>query len=445
MEKEGNSLEVEIEKTVKKFLEKSYDKEIQIISHFDTDGISSASIMIQTLKKLDKVFSIKVIKSLEEQFIYDLPKEKLTIFLDLASGSLNHIANSQLKDVFIIDHHEITQEIPENVYIINPELHNKQKISSSGLTYLFCKEINSGNKEFAKIAILGMIGDMLEKNIDKLNNNILNDGEIKKKRGLLIYPSTRPLNKTLEFSSKPYIPGVTGDTEGVKELLKEIKLDPANGRYKTLIELNKEEMEKLVTAIMLRKPKAKQEEIVGDIFLIKLFNQLVDARELSAMINACSRLGETNIAIQFCMEISKIKKRAESIHVKYKQFLISGLNFVSKTKKIEGNGFVIINAKNIIKDTMIGTIASILSNSSLYQDGTIITTMAYYDDKIKISSRNVGRTGRNVREILNKIIEKIGGEVGGHEFAAGGIIKRVKEKEFIDSLQKSFEIELVKI
>jgi single-stranded DNA-specific DHH superfamily exonuclease len=190
MEKRGNSLEIKIEETVKKFLEISQDKEIQIISHFDTDGITSTSIIIQTLKKLDRVFSVKIIKSLEEQFIYDLPKEKLILFLDLASGSLNYISNSQLKDVFIIDHHEIIQDIPENVHIINPELHDKQKISSSGLTYLFCKEINSENKEFAKIAILGMIGDMLEKDIDKLNNNILKDGEIKKKRGLLIYPKS---------------------------------------------------------------------------------------------------------------------------------------------------------------------------------------------------------------------------------------------------------------
>ena len=35
--------------------------------------------------------------------------------------------------------------------------------------------------------------------------------------------------------------------------------------------------------------------------------------------------------------------------------------------------------------------------------------------------------------------------MGGHEFAAGGIISKNKEKEFINSLQKSFEIELVKI
>ena len=445
MEKEENSLEIEITSIAEKFLDISKDKEIQIISHFDTDGITSATIMIQTLKKLDKKFSVKIVKRLEKEFIYNLPKNKLIFFLDLASGSLNHIIKSGLKDVFIIDHHEITQKIPEEINIINPELNNRQKISSSGLTYLFCKQINSKNKEFAKLAVLGMIGDLMEKSIDKLNNGILNDGEVKRKRGLLIYPSTRPLNRTLEYCSQPYIPEVTGNTRGVLELLREAGLNPVNGKYKSLMELNEKEMSKLVTAIMLRNPKVKNKEIIGDIFLIKLFNKLEDARELSAMINACSRLGESGLAIQFCMEISKAKKKAESMHVKYKQFIISGLKFVSETEKIKGKGFVIINAKDKIRDGIIGTIASILSNSSLYEEGTIITTMAYYDDKIKVSARNVGRNGRNVREILDNIIKIIGGEIGGHEFAAGCIFSKNKEQEFINILKKNLEIELVRI
>ena len=286
---------------------------------------------------------------------------------------------------------------------------------------------------------------MLEKEIDKLNNGILEDGEIQKKRGLIIYPSTRPLNRTLEFSSKPFIPKVTGNIKGVLELLREVGLNPINGKYKSLIELNEDEMEKLVTAIMLRNPKAKNKEIIGDIFLIKLFNKLEDARELSAKINACSRFGESETALQLCMEIPSAKRRAESIHARYKQQLLSGLKYASEAEKIEGKKFVILNAKHHIKDTMIGTIASILSNSSLYEEGTIITTMAYYDDKIKVSSRIVGRNGRNAREILNSIIEKIGGEVGGHESAAGCIIKQEKEKEFIDFLKKNLELELIKI
>lgn len=445
MEKEGNLLEREIKSVSESFLEKSKNKEIQIISHFDTDGITSAAIIIQALKKLDKKFSVKIVKRLEEKFIYDLPKNKITLFIDLASGSLHHIEKSGLTNVFIIDHHEVIQKVPENIKIINPELSNKQKISSSGLTYLFCKEIDSKNKEFAKLAVLGMIGDLMEKSIDKLNNGILNDGEVKKKRGLLIYPSTRPLNRTLEYSSEPYIPGVTGNTAGVIELLREIGLKPTNGKYKSLIELNEKEMQKLITSVILRNPQAKNKEIIGDIFLIKLFNKLEDARELSAIINACSKLGESETAIQFCMELPKAKKRAELMRTKYKQFIISGLKSVSESEKIEGNGFVIINAKEKIKDTIIGTIASILSNSSLYEEGTILTTMAYYDDKIKVSSRNVGRNGRNVREILNKVITETGGEVGGHKFAAGCMIAQEKEKEFIELLQKNLEIELVKV
>jgi len=445
MKKEDEILEKEIKSFAEEFMKKLDDNEVSIISHFDTDGITSASIMIHTLKKLDKKFSLKIVKSLDEKFINELPKEKLTLFLDLASGSLNHIKNANLTNVFIIDHHEINQKVPENVRIINPHLTNKQKISGSGLTYLFCKEINPGIKELSKLAILGMIGDCLEKEIDSLNNGILEESGVQRKRGLLIYPSTRPINRVLEYSSNPYIPEVTGNIKGVLELLRESGLNPEKGKYKSLIELDEKEMKDLATAILLRNPNIKNKDLLGDIFLIKMFNKIEDARDLSAIINACSRSGNPELAVQYCLEIPSSKKSVELIHIKYKQNLITGLNFVSETEKIQGKGFVIINAKNNIKDTMIGTIASIISNSQIYEEGTIITTMAYYENKIKVSARIVGRNGRNIKELLERIVNLIGGEVGGHEHAAGCIINREKESEFMDLLKKNLEIELIKI
>lgn len=440
-----NSLEEQISFVADKFLEKSKNKEIQIISHFDTDGITSATIMAKTLKKMDKRFSVKIIKSLEKDFINTLPTNRLTIFLDLASGSLEHINNSDLEDVFIIDHHEIIKEIPNKIKIINPELHDKKRLSASSLTYLFCKQISPEKNDLAKLAILGMIGDQLDQEIGKINNGILEEGEIKRKRGLLIYPSTRPINRVLEFCSSPYIPGITGNPLGVLELLREAGLKPTGGKYKNLIELNKEEMEKLTTAIILRNPKVKNRKIIGDIFLIKMFNKLEDTRELSAMINACSRFGRSDIALQVCMEISKAKKQAETIYAKYKQLIISGLNTISKLEKQNGKKFVIINAKNNIKDTIIGTLASILSYSSLYEEGTIIVAMAYYEDKIKVSARIVGKNGRNLRELLSQVIDKTKGEVGGHKCAAGCIVCQEKENEFLNILKKSLEVEVVKV
>ena len=445
MKKEDEIFEKELKSFAEEFLKKTENKEILIMSHFDTDGITSASIIISTLKKLDRKFSIRILKNLEEKTIKGLPKDKIIFFLDLASGSLEHIKNNNLKDVFIIDHHEISQKIPENVRIINPHLTNKQKISTSGLAYLFAKQIIPEAKELSKLAILGMIGDCLEKEIDSLNHGILEESGVQRKRGLLIYPSTRPLNRVLEYSSNPYIPEVTGNLKGVLEILRESGIIPERGKYKSIMELDEKEMKNLTTSILLRNPKIKSKDLVGDIFLIKMFNKIEDARDLSAIINACSRSGRPELAIQYCLEIPKSKKEAELAHIKYKQNIITGLNFVQETKKIQGKGFVIINAQDNVKDTMIGTIVSIISNSSIYEEGTIITTMAYYEDKIKVSSRIVGRKGRNLRELLASVTNLTGGESGGHEHAAGCLISRKKEREFIDILKKNLEIELIKI
>ena len=85
-----------IEQIAKKFLETVHDKDIIILSHYDTDGITSAAIMIKTLRRLDKKFFVKIVKNLEESIISNLPKDKVVIFLDLGSNSLGYIEQSSL-------------------------------------------------------------------------------------------------------------------------------------------------------------------------------------------------------------------------------------------------------------------------------------------------------------------------------------------------------------
>lgn len=427
------------------FLEKTENKEIEIVSHFDTDGISSAALVLNSLKKLDKKFKLNIVKSLEKDFILNLPKDKIILFLDLGSGSLEHIQAAGLKEVFVLDHHEIKNKIPECINIVNPEIFKGPKISSSGLAYFFSREICEENEEMIKLAILGMIGDNLEEKINSIFGDEMEEFEIVIKKGLLIYPSTRPINKTLEFCSDPVIEGVTGNPEGIIELLRESGISAVNGKYKNLIDLNDEEMKNLTTNIMLRNPKIKNKKLIGDIFLLKFFGKLEDAREISAKINACSRFGESQTALMLCLESQNTKKRADEIHAKYKQMLIDGLRKIEKLEKIEGKGFAIINADKEVKDTMIGTITSILSYSPLYEDETIIIGLAKYEDKIKVSARNVGDKGRNNRQILEEVVKITGGEVGGHEFASGCIIPQSKEKEFLELLKRNLELQIVKI
>ena len=80
-----------------KFIEDTKDKKIQIISHFDTDGITSASIVIKTLERLEKHFSTKIIKSLSLEEINQLPENKIIIMLDMGSGNIEQLASSNKK------------------------------------------------------------------------------------------------------------------------------------------------------------------------------------------------------------------------------------------------------------------------------------------------------------------------------------------------------------
>jgi len=193
----------EIAKVNKKFLEKTDEKkDVLIISHFDTDGITSAAILGKCLKKLDKKFSFKIVKSLNKEFIEGLPKTKILVFLDLGSSNLKEISELP-NEIFIIDHHEIETDfaLPTNVKIINPHLfHSAEEMSGACTTYLFARELlKRPHVELATLAVIGMVGDIMERNVGPITNSILKDGEVLIKKGLLLYPSTRPLNKTLVY------------------------------------------------------------------------------------------------------------------------------------------------------------------------------------------------------------------------------------------------------
>ncbi|MEM0465450.1 MAG: DHH family phosphoesterase [Candidatus Pacearchaeota archaeon] len=443
-------LQEHIERFSKLFLKKIENKKIQIIAHFDTDGISSAAILSKTLEKLNKQFLIKIVKQLTKEEINNFPKERIIILLDLGSGSLNELKNLD-REILIIDHHEYsTNNIPENILILNPHFlkENYEELCTAELCYLVAKSISQENKNLAYLAILGIIGDTLEKNISKIRNTIINEANIKIKKGLLIYPSTRPIDKALEFSSKPFIPGVTGDSKGTYELLKEAGIEKTNKSFKSLIELDEEEMKRLTTAILLRLPASEGSEYLGNLYLIKFFNKIEDARELSAIINACSRMDKPEIALMLCLGNTEARKKAERLYIKYRQHIISGLRYIEKNNNITGKKYVIINAKDKIKDTIIGTLASILSFSSIYQEGTIIIAMAYHNEKIKVSARLCGKyskDSRNLRELMDSITSIIGGESGGHKEAAGCIINKKDEERFIELIKKQLEIEIIKV
>lgn len=428
------------------FLSLSDDKPLRLISHHDTDGITSAAILTKVFQRLEKKFSVRIVKGLDEEIIREELKrndKEIIIFSDLASSNLQHFQNLT-NPIFILDHHEIDKtQLNKNIKIINPHLVDGDDICGAAVCYLFSKSISEKNKDLAKLAIIGMIGDRHERNISKTYQEIINDAEgLEIKKSLLIFSATRPLRRSLFYSTSCYIPGVTGSTEGVKEILRENNISPE----KTLHELNDDEVSKLVTSVMIRRAgKRNEDEIIGNVYLLKFFNRKEDVRELSTLINSCSRLGYHSTAIFFCLENAHAKKEAEDIYIQYKQELVSGLKIAEKIDKQKGNGFVILNAKETIKDALIGTICSMISSSPDYEEGTILIGMAYNQDKIKVSARIAGQSNKNLKEVLEKTVIDMDAEVGGHNMAAGCLIRKEDEEKFVQSLTKNLQIEVMRV
>jgi RecJ-like exonuclease len=433
-----------IEKFSQEFLSVCKNKPIRIITHYDTDGITSAAILAKTFRRMDLKFSLRIVKGLDPIVLKEelAKNENETLFFsDLASGSLDYFKDLK-NTIFVIDHHEINKEgLNEKIKILNPHLFGEEELCAAALCYLFAKSLSEKNKELSKLALIGMVGDRHE-TLSKNYHQILSDcPELNIKKGLLIFSATRPIKRALEYSTSLYIPGVTGSSLGTFELLRELSIQPE----RTLEELNPEEMSRLITSVLLKRTGQKDSDnILGNIYILKFHNRKEDVRELSVLINACSRLGYQDIAFLFCMEYPSSYSQAQDIYIKYRREIVSALKNADALEKIKGQGFVILNAKDSIKDTIIGTITSILSSSPIYEEGTILIGMAYHENKIKVSARIVGK-GRNLKELLQTSVSQIKAEVGGHNQAAGCLIDRQDENTFIETLKKNLEIEVLRV
>lgn len=446
-----------IAKAVEKF--NSFDKKqtIRVISHLDADGISACAILIHLLNKENRKYSISIVPQLTKEKIIEFSNEEYPyfIFADLGSGQLSMIAEIlKNKEILILDHHEHEKiDVPPNITHTNPHLfkiEGSDEISGAGVVYLFASSISKDYEKLAHLAIIGAIGDVQEtKGVFKeLNNEILQtaikNGLLKVKKGLRLFGvQTKPLHKVLEYSTDPYIPGVTGSESGAIQFLQQIGIDPKDGNsWKKLVHLSDEEMQKLITGIIMKRlDENNPEDVLGLNYILpneKKESTTRDAKEFATLLNACGRLEKASFGIGACLGIEKDKRRAIETLAEYKKEIINAIKWYEENKDspkiIRGNRFLIINTEDNILTTMVGTLASILSKSNEIEDNTYIMTLGQALDKTtKISLRMSGRKNDNhdLRDVLKQIIARTGGEAGGHQYAAGCIIPTEKEQEFI--------------
>jgi single-stranded-DNA-specific exonuclease len=414
-------------------------KKVLIVSHYDCDGICSAKIVSDALKRAGKKTEVMIAKDVSPELISKVEKNPadLIIFSDLGSGYLSLMPRD--RPVIILDHHEQEEtDVPENATQVNPCTEGKT-LCGSGVCYLFSKKLSGNNHDLIDYAIVGAIGDS---QIDEGENKKIVEeakklGRLRSEKGLNIFGHVnRPLSSSIKNSN--HIP-LNSESEIIQFFSNiDICLNE-NGRIKCYCDLGDEEKEKLKTELfkeVLRMDVPEPTKIFSNIYLLtRKPKKIMDAQELSTTLNAFGRLERFDDV--FDMLDGKFEK-IDEVMLEYRQRISSYLSWVGRNmENFESDeNALYIDAGENIHENMIGTIVSMSLKGG--SGKKIIVGLAQGKDSIKVSARSTNDKV-NLDEILSRICEECGGYGGGHVQAAGGKIELGRSKEFIEKLQKDLK------
>jgi RecJ-like exonuclease len=439
----------EIERIAKIIKSVIKQKNVKVISHNDCDGLISASIIAKMLLRENVNFELRIVKQLTSDVIKSLAVNEtdFIIFTDLGSGQLHQLQSIlDRTQVLILDHHEFVELKHLNLFHLNPLLFGEE-VSSSVVCYLLAKSMNIKNVDLIDLAIVGAVADEHDEKweLKGLAKKILAEaetmGRISVEKGLRFYGrNTRPIHKSLAYTFDPFIPDISGSESNALQFLAELGIDvKQDGDWKKMRDLSLEEQRKLATAIILERLKidhSDASDIFGDIYsLTGKPEDIQDTREFATLINACGRTGNQDVAIRICLGDLSVLNRSWDILEKYRKLISDGLNLLLE------NGSMVLStsfgsyllAGNRIPDTLIGAITSIILNSNLVDTNKPVFGFAETEgDKIKISARSPKNLKQiSMRDVIVSATKAVGGEGGGHKHAAGGLVPKGKEDEFI--------------
>ncbi|MFP4117064.1 MAG: DHH family phosphoesterase [Candidatus Aenigmatarchaeota archaeon] len=444
-------LEQLVEDAVKKFRE--MDK-IRIVSHYDADGISSASIILCAALREGKDVHLSIVNQIRPELVEKLKEEgeENLVFTDLGSGHLSSVNEIQADEIIVLDHHHLSGELEGGVHV-NPHLVGMEEdtVSGAGMTYLFARELDKKNKDLSGLAVVGAIGDIQEENwrMRGINEEIVEEAEkvgtLSKGEGLRLFGRlSRPIHKCLQYTTRPYIPGVSENESGAVQFLSSLDIDlkKEDGSWKKLVDLEKEEKKELASAIIKKRVRNGvdgAEEIFGNTYTLSCFDgRLEDARELSTSLNACGRMSQAAVGILTCLGDEEAAEELEKVVKGYKRTLGKLISTVRNNEGMleEREGFNLLDGMGKIPENFIGTVCSILQSD--ISEGEILVGIAESENsRVKLSVRVPDDHEANVGEAIEEISEDMDIEGGGHEKAGGAYVHRDEKEEFLGKLTEA--------
>jgi single-stranded-DNA-specific exonuclease len=411
---------------------------VRIISHYDADGLCAGGILSSACLRRGIPFRTSIVHGLDTSVINELTAHPhdWVLFSDLGSGALDLVERLEGR-IVVIDHHKPLRE-SKSVVQLNCHLWGIDgafEACASTLALMIGVSLDEGNWDMAGVAVAGAIGDRQHTvGMRGLNAEVLSAaqdrGYLRTRKGLALEGPT--LGMAMAECNEPFFTGISGNPQGAAELAETAGLSAEA----SLKELDESEVCGLASLLVLRllrqgTPEELAGGVMADRYLMPGYE--ADSNELSAVVNACGRLGREDLGLAVAMGGREALTEAREIRREYRARIMKGMLEIKAKgvqKKPKLQYFYTDNAQ------MAGAFAALVMNY-LFPGQQPTISLAREGDSMKVSARGTRgliSRGLDLADACRKAAIASGGEGGGHNIAAGATIPLGSEMAFIDAL-----------
>lgn len=372
---------------------------IEVLAHHDADGIAAGAILCHALLRSGIRFRLRVRAEVAPA---DLTGDGRYLLCDLGSGR-----GDLPEETMVVDHHLVQFD---GEFHANPRLagiDGDAELSAAGMAYHVAQALGD-NRDLAGLVIPGILGDGQEfrgPNLAIFNEAIAN-GIIVPDRGILL--PGRDMTERWYMATSPYLDGISGNEEKIAAIV--------DAAHDPKVAGNGPRLDSLLSQVVVTAAPATATgsltAIYGDTHHLQR-EVIEDAHALTAVIDACGKTGNGDIAATLCLRSSHDIDRAWEITRQHRLQVIGAVRTArphdgaTGVFEVQGTALASDVADILIRDRT--TTAPVL----VYAKGS---------NTCHISARCPAGAKEGIGPLVRRLAESCGGTGGGHVLRAGATI-----------------------
>lgn len=432
-----NIMRLDLRNAVRKL--RGFEGYVHVVCHRDADGICAGAILSRALQRAGYFFRTTVVGRFNEDVVEELAEDVMGLYLlaDIGSGYvelIEKLADKTGATVIVLDHHKVIRESRKFLQINcnNYGISGSFEVSGSVMALLFACVLDMANFDLIDLALAGAAGD--KQNIRGFKGLTLElaelgfeHGEFTKYKGIDL--GNNNIKDSLIHTFDPYFPGLSGREEAVDELLSELNIDPGS----SLRDIQTKRNTALNSALVLRLLESGVDrEVVENLISIRYTSERIhsDIGVVARIVNGCAKLGESSLALSYCLAPEKYREEAVRRSSKFNARIIRKMTELEEGLESLTHLDYFTGEEREHSGTVAGVVIRYLTDG-----GRPLLSATFKKDSIDISARGTKKLvdrGLDLAVLMSGGAEEVGGSGGGHPIAAGATVPEGTLEKFLE-------------